>query len=475
MSFINGKDHSGSIVGEDGRLHIDGVQYITSAHPPTIKDIYGAPTLEGQRHEQLKRLMGRLSTIMDEQGAVDAALSWNNQHCSPPENVKVVEQQARDMYRRFSTGQEKTVDEEEKRARGDRYNLPLAPAHTIEHKTAQELVDSDIPDVQVFLDGLCPYPALLEVAGETKAGKSFLALNACLAVAYNLPTFLGQALHVHGNVIYLNTEMNPRTIKRRLKSMMVGLPPSEFKVIIPMEKVKVDNSGILSVLELCKQYNPVMIVVDCHYMATTKNTKASEEMHEVIQNYVLLRDTFNCALWIVHHTNKGAGGRLSGTDEGSGAVTLAQSCDAILQLKKSQVEKETRLLISTGQRDFEDDWTHAIQLNSETKWFEDKGETTEVEHMEQSKKSTAREPKITVDAVIAVLRTFRHESAPRQALVAAVEKSSGQKQRSAYKAVERAIESGVLAVNKFGTVTLMERVAPAPESESKAPEGDPEA
>src|SRR5215207_7349692 len=102
----------------------------------------------------------------------------------------------------------------------------LAPAKTFRPKTWQENIFSaaslrseTFDPVRYALPGIIPEGVALLV-GEPKIGKSWLALDLCLAAADGRRYTLGQLKPRHGACLYLALEDNKRRLKKRINKLL---------------------------------------------------------------------------------------------------------------------------------------------------------------------------------------------------------------------------------------------------------------
>ncbi len=108
--------------------------------------------------------------------------------------------------------------------------------------TAAELQSKQFKPVRIILPRLIPEGVSI-VAGKPKVGKSWLALDVCLAVADENRFVLGDMKPVHGDVLYLALEDNERRLKWRVdKIVQSGKWPSRLE--IHTEWRRIDQGGL---------------------------------------------------------------------------------------------------------------------------------------------------------------------------------------------------------------------------------------
>ena len=84
--------------------------------------------------------------------------------------------------------------------------------------TAAELQRKTFPPVSYCVPDLIP-EGLTIIAGKPKIGKSWLALDICIAVAAGR-FCLGERKPVQGDVLYAAMEDNPRRLQRRIDKLL---------------------------------------------------------------------------------------------------------------------------------------------------------------------------------------------------------------------------------------------------------------
>jgi hypothetical protein len=108
--------------------------------------------------------------------------------------------------------------------------------------TARDLQSKKFKPVRIILPGLIPEGVTL-LAGKPKVGKSWLALDVCLAVADETRYVLGSMQPVHGAVLYLALEDNQRRLKKRIdKIVQSGTWPDRLE--LHTEWKRMDQGGL---------------------------------------------------------------------------------------------------------------------------------------------------------------------------------------------------------------------------------------
>src|SRR5262245_6744300 len=110
--------------------------------------------------------------------------------------------------------------------------------------TAKALQTKTFAPVRIILPDLIPEGITL-LAGKPKIGKSFFALDVCMAVAANR-FVLGQTKPVQGDALYLALEDNQRRLKQRVDKLLQSAQASEW-LQLHTEWKRVDQGGLVDI------------------------------------------------------------------------------------------------------------------------------------------------------------------------------------------------------------------------------------
>ena len=171
---------------------------------------------------------------------------------------------------------------------------------------ASEYVSVPRPHLSWLVPSYVPYPGLVLLIGEPKAGKSFLGLQVALHVASGLP-FLGQPVDA-APVLYLQFDTSETVWRERLsqlRSSGVELPPNLFLVHPDDQPSRVNilsyetQTMLKEAVEAC---NPKLVVVDvlreCHN-ADEQDSTAMKTVGDQIMTLFAGR-----TILLIHHTHK---------------------------------------------------------------------------------------------------------------------------------------------------------------------------
>ena len=261
------------------------------------------------------------------------------------------------------------IPEIEQRARV----IPIDDAPMAERMfSAAELQPHTFPPIRWIVPDVLP-EGLTLLAGKPKLGKSWMALDAGLAVAGG-GSVLGRQCEA-GAVLYLALEDNPRRLQRRLNRIEPHLswPDSlEFRTQFPA----LDAGGIDDIRRwLDARENPRLVIVDT--LATVRpQAKASDSAYS--SDYGALRGLHRIAaehgiaVVVVHHLRKADAE--DPFDAVSGSTGLTGAADATLILTRRDVDGGV-ILYGRG-RDLEE-FERGLEFDAVTCRWRDLGDPVE--------------------------------------------------------------------------------------------------
>lgn len=211
---------------------------------------------------------------------------------------------------------------------------------------ARDLMGMDFEPVRYIVPGYIAEGCTI-LAGASKLGKSWLVLQAALAVASGGTCLGGQC--EQGDVLYLALEDNPRRLKDRLRKQnpAMGLTGQKMPACLQFETEwpRADQGGLQKITDwLAEHPNARLVIIDVLKMfrANRKGNKNPYDLdYEDIGPLSKIAAEFNVAIVIVHHTNKGALSsdpfdRVNGTGGISGAadttLIMARNDQGLIEL-----------------------------------------------------------------------------------------------------------------------------------------------
>ena len=199
--------------------------------------------------------------------------------------------------------------------------------------TAPELVAYEFPEPRWAIPSIVP-DGLTLLAGAPKAGKSWLAYGAAVAVATGGKA-LGRIDVKQGDVLYLALEDTGRRLKERLtKILNGGDAPAALTITIHCDDAPAYITGWL-------QQHPDARLVIIDVLARVRAPARGEESrydtdYRVLSAIKTMADTSRVPFLVLHHTRKM--GSSDYVDEISGTQGIAGAADAILVLRRLRGE-----------------------------------------------------------------------------------------------------------------------------------------
>lgn len=230
---------------------------------------------------------------------------------------------------------------------------PLLPPD--EGISCTDLLALELADPKYIVPGLLP-EGLTVFAARPKQGKSWLALQAALAVGGGLPGLLGSIDPAAGSVLYLALEDTRRRLKTRVLKILTGkgwAPPRAVEFRTASHRGAV---GIAHVEEWLKSRPDArLVIVDTlqKFRPPQKGGKGDTyaDDYETMGQLKALADRYAVAVLVIHHSRKSPAE--NPFDEVSGTLGITGAADSIFVLERKHQEEEASLFV-TG-RDVEEE------------------------------------------------------------------------------------------------------------------------
>ena len=231
-------------------------------------------------------------------------------------------------------------------------NLSTREARSIPTKTLTEINDMDYPTPEYLVEGLIPQCGMGVIAGNPKAGKSFLSLHLACCVASGTP-FLGREVK-QGSVLYLALEDNRARISWRSKATLelLGIESAldclEVHTQDDDRQVRLKDGGLSDIKHWIENTeNPRLILIDTLqvFKGTPKGQGDAYQLDvEMLSPIQELSSKTGITIGCIHHMNKNGGVM--------GSQGILGSPDWSMKLSKD--ETETNATLSGKGRDVEE-------------------------------------------------------------------------------------------------------------------------
>ncbi|MBU3540228.1 AAA family ATPase [Polynucleobacter sp. UB-Tiil-W10] len=312
------------------------------------------------------------------QGCLHEKYDFGN---SPPSNysLKDLESQWADWIKRHAAGKTGitfgTVKHIAKRNSGQQ---PEPTKLTVISRTsggisAKELANKKFPPLIWVVQDILPEGCYL-LSARPKVGKSWLALQCCIAVAYGSQT-LGKEVQA-GKAIYLALEDNQRRLQGRLK-IMRPQGYSTDNLILHTEWPKLNDGGLEALEKLIISESPRLVVIDTLAKVRPsmgRNSNLYESDYSAVAPLTGLANKYRCCILVVTHNRKGKSDS-DALEQISGSLGLSGAVDGALVIDGIRSDKQYKLSLIGRDIPNDDELAISRQENGEWKIL---GEATQV-------------------------------------------------------------------------------------------------
>lgn len=183
------------------------------------------------------------------------------------------------------------------------------------------------------------------ISGSSKAGKSFLLMELCIAIAEGRP-WLGFDCK-KGRVLYVNLEIDPASaINRFLKIYAaLGIPMKHAEDIVIWNlrghAVPLDQL-VPKLIRRVRDQHLDAIIIDPIYKVITGDENNASEMGAFCNQFDKICTETGCSTIYCHHHSKGAQGMKKAMDRASGSGVFARDPDAQLDMIRLELSDDLK-------------------------------------------------------------------------------------------------------------------------------------
>lgn len=204
-----------------------------------------------------------------------------------------------------------------------------------------EAVWDNLPELSpCLIDNVLRQGHKMLISGPSKAGKSFLQIELCIAIAEGRKWLGWQC--TKGKVLYVNLELDRASCLHRFRDVYqaMGLYPESLSNLdiwnlrgksVPMDKLAP------KLIRRAAKKNYIAVVIDPIYKVITGDENSADQMANFCNQFDLVCTELGCAVIYCHHHSKGAQGGKKSMDRASGSGVFARDPDALIDL----IELET--------------------------------------------------------------------------------------------------------------------------------------
>lgn len=247
-----------------------------------------------------------------------------------------------------------------------------------------ESVNDDLPDPEglesvwdhlpelspCLIDGVLRQGHKMLLAGPSKAGKSFLQIELCIAIAEGRKWLSWPC--TKGRVMYVNLELDRASCLHRFRDVYeaLGWRPENLRNIdiwnlrgrsVPMDKLAP------KLIRRAAKKDYIAIVIDPIYKVITGDENSADQMANFCNQFDKVCTELGCAVIYCHHHSKGSQGTKKSMDRASGSGVFARDPDALLDL----IELDTTEALMKQEENKAVCEACRLYLDAHFKWQED--------------------------------------------------------------------------------------------------------
>ena len=183
------------------------------------------------------------------------------------------------------------------------------------------------------------------ISGPSKAGKSFLLMELCIAIAEGIP-WLGFQCR-KGRCLYVNLEIDGISCVNRFRKIYeaLGLPPKNRKDVliwnlrghaVPLDQL------VPKLVRRVRDRNLSAIIIDPLYKVETGDENSAADMAKFCNEFDKICNETGCSVIYAHHHSKGAQGMKRAMDRASGSGVFARDPDAQLDMIELELSDDVK-------------------------------------------------------------------------------------------------------------------------------------
>ena len=205
------------------------------------------------------------------------------------------------------------------------------------------------------------------ISGSSKAGKSFLLMELCIAIAEGKP-WLGFNCR-KGRVLYVNLEIDPASCVNRFIKIYDALGYGRKHIsdivvwnlrghAVPLDQL------VPKLIRRVRDQRLDAIIIDPIYKVITGDENSASDMAAFCNQFDRICNETGCSTIYCHHHSKGSQGAKRAMDRASGSGVFARDPDALLDMTELEMDEMTRL-------NFADDGATAWRMEGSLREFQD--------------------------------------------------------------------------------------------------------
>ena len=242
--------------------------------------------------------------------ALDLLLEHWNDTCSPPWTPEELDTKIRNAYSYASQGMGSANPENVFEVFDDTEPPPSTKAVKPLFIDAHELIRREL-SINYLIHGLIETPTTGLIFGDPGAGKSFLAIDMALSIAFG-SSWMG-SMSAQGPVLYFFGEGHVGA-QRRIRAWLQHYGHTDIepgRLTLTQRRVELTEKSVTQlephIKAITDKYGPLsMIVIDtlARHLAGDADENSAKDIGGFINAVDYLKDRFQCTVAVVHHSGK---------------------------------------------------------------------------------------------------------------------------------------------------------------------------
>lgn len=217
-----------------------------------------------------------------------------------------------------------------------------------EPENMADVWDNLPPLSPALIDGVLRQGHKMLLAGPSKAGKSYMLIELCIAIAEG-KEWLGWQC-AQGRILYVNLELDRASCLHRFKDVYtaLGWEPDNIKNIdiwnLRGKAVPMDRLAPKLIRRAAKK-NFVAVIIDPIYKVITGDENSADQMAHFCNQFDRICTDLGTAVIYCHHHSKGYQGQKRSMDRASGSGVFARDPDALLDLTELELTRTLKKML----------------------------------------------------------------------------------------------------------------------------------
>ena len=215
--------------------------------------------------------------------------------------------------------------------------------------TLAEAMERPLPLPEELIQGVLRRGHKMLISGSSKAGKSFLLMELCIALAEGKP-WLGFPCK-KSRVLYVNLEIDPASCINRFMKIYKALGYDRKNAndiiiwnlrghAVPLDQL------VPKLIRRVRDQHLDAIIIDPIYKVITGDENSASDMAIFCNQFDRICNEIGCSAIYCHHHSKGAQGMKRAMDRASGSGVFARDPDAQLDMIELEMSDTTRNLLA---------------------------------------------------------------------------------------------------------------------------------